>query len=512
LNEKIALAKIKLRGAQTKRQASIIARHFEIAGKPLMAFQYWIKAAQYARELFSKEEASNAFSRATQISIDHSLSISEEDLYTLFLEWGDMAFNLMDLPSLDECYSGMYEAGVQTNSQMLMGAGMNGLGLSAFFSMDLEKALFLLDQSIQILDKTDNLFEKVQGRYRYGMALSTIGQNERAIQIYDEAIKLGEGINSQRIRQAVTTVHNYKALLYAILGWPVRSNESGKAALRNAFLLVSKPTTQSAAYATLAIAEYYSGRFAESLNYVRQSKKLVENLRNPRILSLMLILESRLNTLQAKMDTGWDLACRALDLATVNNYIENISEAHCVRGDIYLTLHLYEEAINEYKIGNETMPGTHSGLDNLYRLGYTTAMNGDLDKGLQILKSSIELADQIQLGSISIPARYLSAQLLESNGKIDEAKEIFSLVIHEAEERGFSLKTIPGSIPRLRYLYEHLENSLAEQVISNLYSKGVIHPGLWIERLLANLTRNHLYSEQFDRERFFRFLRAPLQQ
>lgn len=84
---------------------------------------------------------------------------------------------------------------------------------------------------------------------------------------------------------------------------------------------------------------------------------------------------------------------------------------------------------------------------------------------------------------------------------------MYENVINDAQSRGFSLITIPGSIPRVRYLWDTLENSLAEQVISNLYSKGVIQPGEWIERLIANAKKNHMYSEKFDDGRFFQFLR-----
>jgi tetratricopeptide (TPR) repeat protein len=507
LNEQIAFAKVKLKGNQTRRIASTIARHFEIAGKPLQAFEYWIKAAQYARELFSSEEAKKAFAKANQIRLEYSESISEQNLYLLYSEWGDMAYNQMDLASLDECYSAMHEAGEQIDSQLLIGAGLNGLGISAVFKMEIEKALNLLAQGIQIVDKTDNLLEKIQGRFQYGMALSFSGQIEKTIDIDNEAIKLGESVNNQKVRQAVTLVQNYLSLMYAILGQPMNAIEMGKASLRNSFLIVSKPYFQSGAYSTLAIAEYYTGRFSESMNYVRQSKKLVENQRNPRILSLMLILESRLNTLLARMDVGWDLACSALDLATKNNYIENISEAYCVRGDIFLTLHIYDKAIQEYKNGYDTMPGSHSGFDNLYRLGFATAMNGDFDQGLQIINTAIEQADQLHLGSITIPARYLSAQLLESSGNVDEAKLIFDSVIREAESRNYSLVTIPGSIPRLKYLWDNVDNPLAYQVIQNLCDRGIIpQDGIWKEKLLSNVARHQLYSKLFDFDRLTRFL------
>jgi DNA-binding SARP family transcriptional activator len=510
LNEKVAQAKIKLRGAQAKRQASIIAHHFELAGKPVQAFQYWIKAGQYANELFSKEEAYSAFSNANQIRLDFSHSIVEDDLYSLFSEWGDMAYDLMDLPSLSECFINMYEAGIQINSNLLIGVGLSGMGLSTFYGSEIERALVCLEEGIQIINKTDNQLEKIRCRFWFAMTLSTAGFNERAIEILNEANILGEALNNQKIREIVALVQDFSSLLCSTLGMLTQAVEYGNAALRNSYLLVSEHSAHPGAFTTLAIAEYYSGRFTESMKYINQSKKIILTHRNPRILAYISIIESRLNTLQARLDSGWDLAITAMQLATDNKYIEIISGAYCLRGDVYLTVHMYDKAVNEYKLGFDTMPGTHTGLDNYYRLGYATAMNGDLEAGFQILKSAIEQAEKIQLGSIFIPARYLYAQLLEANGRFDEAKGLFENVIDEAQSRGFSLITIPGSLPRLQYLWDNLENSLAEQVITNLYSKGVIQPGVWIERLIANVKKNHLYSQKFDDERFFNFLRSAL--
>ncbi len=216
-----------MRGLQANRQARTIARHFEIASKPILAFPFWIKAGQYARGLFSTSEAYSAYHHANTIQINHNQTIPEEDLYDLFFDWGDLAYSLMDIPALEECYTAMYESGIETNSQLLIGAGLSGLALPAFFKLELEKALVFMEQSISTLDRTNNLFEKIQVRYRYGMILSTAGQNTKAIELVEDAIKMGEGIQNQKIRQIVTMVQSYLSLLYCLMGLPMKAKEIG---------------------------------------------------------------------------------------------------------------------------------------------------------------------------------------------------------------------------------------------------------------------------------------------
>ena len=54
-------------GQQVNRQAAILANHFEQGGEPLMAYQYWIRAGENARRLFSRSEAKMAYQRAERI-------------------------------------------------------------------------------------------------------------------------------------------------------------------------------------------------------------------------------------------------------------------------------------------------------------------------------------------------------------------------------------------------------------------------------------------------------------
>ncbi len=222
----------------------------------------------------------------------------------------------------------------------------------------------------------------------------------------------------------------------------------------------------------------------------------------------MLILKSRINTLQGKLDRGWFLANQALTIATENHYFENISQAYCTLGDVYLTLHMFEEAIVEYKLGSENLLGTHSGLDNYYRMGYALAINGDMEEGLSILRQSISIASQTQLASISIPAQYLYSQLLDKSGNQTEAQSILQSVLCEIKSRNLSFVIIPGSIPRLQYLWDSIENSLAEQVLKNLSESNIIKPGVWIDRLLSSVSNHRYYTKMFDFQRFERFFRS----
>ncbi len=508
LHEKIAATLIALRGPQINRFSGTVARHYELAGKPVSAFSYWIKAGLYARGLFSLNEAFGAFLKANVIQKTHAHAIQESDLYALFLEWGNFAYSVMDCRELDACYASMYDTGCEINSPLLTGAGLSGLGLSAFYKLEFEKSLVLLVQSQSIIDKTNNLFEKIQVRSYFGFLYMTTGLNNKAVEVFLEAISLGQGVSNQLVRKAVSHAQCQLSMLQTLMGCPLDAIDTVKAAQRNAYLLVTKPTSQSYTHVVLATAEFYCGDFTNALKDIRNSTRIVENFQNKRVLALSQCIEARIDCIQGRLDTAWNLALKTLEIATEKKLFEYISESHCVMGDIYLTLHSYDDAIREYKIAWENLEGTHPGINALYRLGYALVKNGEVEEGLNILEEAIDSATRLGFNVIRLSAQYLRGIVLKENGDIEAANRIFKAVVTESDAQGLSLLTYIGSYPQMQYLWDHMENALAEQVLDNLIQVKAISPGKWIDCLIDSFYRHHMHTEKFDIDRLKNHLQS----
>jgi tetratricopeptide (TPR) repeat protein len=508
LHEQIAKAMSTLKGTQNNRLANIIARHYESAGKPIHAFQYWVKAGQYARGLFSIQETFNAFEKADRIRRDFGQSIADDDLYDLYSEWGDLAYNVMDISAMDECYSAMYSAGEQTDNSMLIGAALSGKALPAILSFEVEKAMVLLEQSIQILDRTDNLYERITARSRKGIVLSTTLQNDKAIEFYQQAIDLGKGLPSQVVRQAVTLVQYQLSVLYCLMGWPEKAKATGKQGLRNAYLLISRPTVQSNVHMALAMAAYYAGNFTEAQDYIRHGLKIAETLQNQRTTTLIQIIQARIHFHNGRIDLAWNLAKKYLRVAEDNDHFENMSEAHGVRGDVFTILHNFPQAIHEYKMGCEHVAGSYPGMNCYYRLGYVTARNGDIESGLKILEEVIELSKQAGFFSITLPARYLQAIIIKELGDPVQAQEIIDEVQEEARVRGLSMIVFMESLQQEENICQNVDTSLAEMIISNLLREPEFSSGSWLELFAQKLVQIPAKSGRFDLQYFLQFLQS----
>ncbi|NMB55176.1 MAG: AAA family ATPase [Leptolinea sp.] len=508
LHEQIAKAMSVLKGTLSNRQASIIARHYDAAGKPLQAFQFWIKAGIYARSLFSIHEAFNAYQRANGICLEHGMEIPIKQLYELYSEWGDLAYNIMDMTALDECYSAMYEIGTRTNDPLLIGAGLSGLALPAVSNLEGEKAMVMLEQSIQMLDKSDNLLEKIIARTRMGLVLTTTNQNQRAVEVYQEAIKLGKELPNQVIRQAVASAQYQLSILYCIMGWPEKAQAIGNQGLLNAYLLISRPTIQSNAHISMAMAAYYRGDFSEANEHIRRCLRVSESLQNLRTISLAQLLQARINLHYGHLDIAWRMAQKALKISEERGYYENISDAYCIRGDIYLIIQDFPDAIREYSHGSQYLSGSFPGLNCHYRMGYAYVRNGDYAKGMKILENTIQIARQAGLDLISLSARHLISFICMQNDNREEAQKREQEVVNECADRGLSMIVFPESLQQAQLIYDTLESEQAEVIIANLLNEAGIMPGPWLDILIKKLALNPFSEIHFDKERFFRFLES----
>lgn len=506
LHEQIADALSSQKSSIINRQAGSIARHYESAGKSVNAFQYWVKAGQYARTLYSIHEAYNAFNKANSIRIVEAQAIPLDSLYELFYAWGDLAYNVMDVRALDENFTAMYETGQQTSDPLLTGAGLSGMALAAIFSLEIEKAIVLLEQSIQILEKTDNLYEKIQARSRLGIALSTGLKNEKAIQLYTKAIELGKDLSTIKIRQAVTSVQYQLAVLYCLMGWPEKAKITGHQGLLNAYLLINHPTAQSNIHVCLAMAAYYGGRFDVAEEEIKLCLKSSEALQNPRTSSLAHIIQARIFYHTGRYDKAWELANMVLNISLEKGYFENASEAYCVRGDIFLGLKDFRSAITEYSLGSEKIMMTYPGINSLYRKGYAMAKAGETHTGLELLEKGIALARQADFASIYLPAMHLKAILLADMGNEEESQQLDADAFAEAANRKISAIIFPESDQQTKMIFDSLDNVMAEITFGNLVQMHGFSTEPWIDIFISKLQSVSISNKSFDMQRFITFL------
>jgi DNA-binding SARP family transcriptional activator len=509
LHNQIATAMSASQSHFPKENAGVIARHFEEAGRPLPAFRNWVKAGQYARGIFATHEAYTAFRHADLLKSRMESAISEDDLYSLYSEWGDLAYAVMDLPTLEECYTAMYLSGVQKKSPLLIGSGFSGLALPAVLGLDIQKAQVLLEQAIVYLSKTDYTYEKIQAFSRMGITLAMSLHHQKAIEKYLQAIELGKDNGSPAIRTAITTVQFQLSILYSLLGWPLKAIETGVQSLNNSYLLVSNPYVQSQAHLALALANFYSNSLQDMREHIQKCLETAESFQVYRTATLAYLIQARGCLVAGRLNKAWELAQKSLHISQENGYFENIAEAHCILGDYYRMINNFPKAIEEYTNGCEGLLQSHQGMNSYFRLGYSIARNGETDRGMKILDSAIEFTKEVGFGSIYILAQVFRAIILKGLNRIEEAEVAFRQTAQEANERGIGTVNIVQNHFQNRFLLDPGDINEAYSTVNRLMHEPVIISDEWLSQLAINLRatlEDYSGDSEFSKQDIFNFL------
>ena len=390
-------------GQQVDRQAAILAGHFEQGGEPLTAYQYWIRAGENARRLFSGSEARTAFQRAERILTKIKDGLSDRQIYQLYAGWSEIANDGGDLLTMQKVYTTLIQIGEQRRSSFLVGSGWSGLGKAYSLGGQMEQAAESFEKAQVYLSQTDDLYERIEVFSRVALLLAMQNQHLKAMQALEAAIELGKNANAPRDLQALIDCKYYLALFLNLSGWP-----SQAISLIDQALQTSQAIFYTSALAGLtsikAMALFFQGKYAQAIASSLQGLQLAEAMQNWRIAGLFYLVCARSELARGNLDEGWQYLQKVRAVADRYAYREMVCEAQCVAGDIYLLLQDFPRAIEAYKLGVIEDQPSYETLNNLYRLGLAVAANGDFASGQALLEKAIGIARQGNLATIFLPA------------------------------------------------------------------------------------------------------------
>lgn len=110
-------------------QSAIIAQHYESAGLFSQAFDYWIRAAEYAQTLDSPPQAIAFYQRAERL-VARTPGLSDEQLHKFVSSWSALAQKHGDYKTLLHIHRLILSLGEDRNSQLLLHTAHKGLSLA----------------------------------------------------------------------------------------------------------------------------------------------------------------------------------------------------------------------------------------------------------------------------------------------------------------------------------------------------------------------------------------------
>ena len=403
LHSKIAGTLEQYFGERALSQAARVAYHYQESGNQLKAFDYWVQAAQHAYRLFSIQDATDAFSSAERI-IPREQRLSQEQLYRLYTDWTDMAFENNNPETLFRINETLLSLGQERNSDLLIGTAYNGLSDACFASNRFKRGLELVEQATVHLQHAGNLCELLNSRLRHGVFLYMLGQLPEGREILYDVLEQVPADNDPKFIKLKSNLYYQTGMSEALMGYPVKGLEFLERAIGHR-QKVPSPANVMSIYAAMGFTHYIKGEFKAGYERSCTAIELGKKMEYQRMLGYAYAYSALNAHNLGLLDKAWEHANQALTIGQRYGHYEISALAYRTFGNTYMQLEDYQPAVEYFQKGVQIAGEHYVALELMTLLGYSLATLGQIKEGLEYLTRAYETASQLHLGSISMYAR-----------------------------------------------------------------------------------------------------------
>ena len=416
------------------QQPAVLAHHYSGAGELITAFRYWIKAAERARALFSKQDALLSYERAEDILQQIETELSTQEIYQFYADWNDLAYNATETNLLKHIGHELSKIGEERGSPLLIGSGLDALSDACMTANNFELGLEYANQAIEYLGKISNCFELVEAFNHRGTFLYMLNRLDEALVSFQNALILSTDIRDSRIYKALSNTHYQIALLEILFGNPVNAYENGVKAFEYA---QRGPHTYSIvqAYSIQSLAKIYMGKFSDARETALNGIELAEKIQGWRMLGYLNSYVAISEVGIGYLDSARRHAESAIEIGQKYEQYDIAALGYRALGEIHRMLHDYPGAMNYYQQGFNGLPNHFLGFDNLYRLGLVQHYLA-MPNGLENIMMAQNVVNQFSIGIGIITSKLCLALAYAAQGDWQNARLLATELEQETSDRG----------------------------------------------------------------------------
>ncbi len=421
---------------------ALLAGHYQAAGQPGRACQYWIQAAEYARRLFSRQEAVAAYQRAEALLRQERTQISEECILRIYTGLADIAYESGDIAAIHSAATVLVHYGEQRSSTLLLGAGYSGRAQAALLKGDTGPAVEEIEDGVRFLTLAGHRHELMKAYLNRANIFHVLLRIPEAKAEYERVVEMGHGLFDPPVIQVTARALDMLSILTNTAGWPRKALELAQHSLRHSRLL-SFTTDISATYAALGLSYYWLGAYRLAMDSCMKGLELISAGKKWRFAGLLHLVAARASLILGNLDESWTHLIRLSDYSRRFGYVDLLGDSLCIRGDVLLTLNNLPEAARAFREAlDETGQNAFMSAYSRMQLGLTRGLLGETDQGLAELDEVIAFASQWDFGRVLVPARLSRGMVLGSKGSAAQAREEIEWALAQARERGLAAAEI----------------------------------------------------------------------
>jgi DNA-binding SARP family transcriptional activator len=468
LHEHVARAMEDQLKPRSHSKSAVLAHHYESAGKVAAALNYWLQAAQWARQLFSTVEARQIFSHAEQLIIDSNEVISDELIHDFYSEWTEMTYETQNAQLIRERNANLLKIGRARKSQLLIGSALNGLSDASLVENQFEDGLAYTAQAITHLNQTNNTYEKMDVHVHRGVFLYMSGRVSEAIETFQLALTFSEDDTPQILRSRANAYYHL-ALCQTLAGWPELGYKNAKISLDLA-KRIDHHHIVITAYTASSLALYFLADYERARIDNRVGIELAKKLKANRMLGYLYAIKGLLDSSKGDLGSAFSSAQSVYELGEKYNHHDTLAIGHRIIGDLFLLIEAPENALYYFQQGVESGSGDFWGLDNLVRLGFSQIQTDQVESGMVNLHRGIDFAQSTGLGVVEIRGLQFLSYSYVYLGEWELALNLSEQLEAQAKRRAMPMVRILaryiGGIARINLgiqqdMIEHLQQIIA---------------------------------------------------
>ncbi len=446
-------------------QAAVLAQHFEAGGEGARAFEYWMRAGQHARQLFSLSQAQEAFARAEAL-IPLVSGLQEGRIYDLYTEWAEMLYESEDAQTIENLSERLRHTGSVLGSSLLQGTYYLLRCLSSQILNQYETGLELAQRATQLLSGTTHSAAQMEAHIHTGVFNYMLNRLEPAIAPLEAALKLGENASSRSELRARASAHYQEAFIKTLLGWPQAALPHALHSLDD-YILLKRSYGQVMAYSVLTFALYSLGEYDRAREYSKVGLEIALRTKAERVLGYLRSYRAFIELVVGNLDEALVNAQEAIEIGQRLQHNDITALGYRAIGDALSFLYAHQEAASYYEKALQVSGGGFFYLDSVYRLGLQYFFLGKTEEGAGMIQQGIAMAEAGGVAVHWLMALSCNLVVLVSQNQRQKALSIGSLLQSQGRERGLPIFRLYGDL----FLGQvALENGEVEQAASILSS------------------------------------------
>jgi len=218
----------------------------------------------------------------------------------------------------------------------------------------------------------------------------------------------------------------------------------------------------------ISYSSLISSEFEKCEHFTKKALELARPLGAGILEEINLVILSKAEMIQGKLDKAYRHGLKALNSAEKANHTSIIVAANCILGDILYVVRNVTAAAQYYRVG-QIREGLSNvsfyGIENNIHLAHLLAWTGQISEAREILNRCLENSEKFGLEQFYVAELLVCGICDFHEGKLVSAEEKFSKAIQIAEANGLLLELGINKLTLARLLMSKKELAKAQKLV-----------------------------------------------